>query len=129
MMKNTPGPRAPPDSSRPSLKMTALSYSWGEVSKSNRDKMTFNSSAPHWDRGPINKMSFAARQSGYKIASLGWKNVEARAANSCGKLQNNKADLDNLDRVEEGEGERDEDQEEGEDCQDVGDHARALLAH
>ena len=28
MMKNTPGPEAPPDSSRPSLKMTARSYSW-----------------------------------------------------------------------------------------------------
>ena len=27
MMKNTPGPLAPPDSSRPSLNMTALSYS------------------------------------------------------------------------------------------------------
>ena len=27
-MKKTPGPRAPPVSSRPSLKMTALSYSW-----------------------------------------------------------------------------------------------------
>ena len=27
-MKNTPGPRAPPESRRPSLKMTALSYSW-----------------------------------------------------------------------------------------------------
>ena len=45
------------------------------------------------------------------------------------KLKNKKADLDNLDRVEEGEGERDEDQEEGDDCQEVGDHARALLAH
>ena len=41
----------------------------------------------------------------------------------------NKPDLDNFDGVEEGEGEGDEDQEEGEDCQDVGDHARALLAH
>ena len=28
MMKKTPGPRAPPDSNRPSLKITALSYSW-----------------------------------------------------------------------------------------------------
>ena len=28
MTKKTPGPRAPPVSSRPSLKMTALSYSW-----------------------------------------------------------------------------------------------------
>ena len=28
MMKNTPGPLAPPDNSLPSLKMTALSYSW-----------------------------------------------------------------------------------------------------
>ena len=28
MMKNTPGPRAPPVRRRPSLKMTALSYSW-----------------------------------------------------------------------------------------------------
>ena len=27
-MKNTPGPRAPPDRRRPNLKMTALSYSW-----------------------------------------------------------------------------------------------------
>ena len=30
-MKNTPGPRAPPVSSRPSLKMTALSYSWSRA--------------------------------------------------------------------------------------------------
>ena len=73
-MKNTPGPRAPPDSRRPSLKMTALSYSWSEKSKSNRDE-SFNSSTPHWDRGSINKMSFAGRQSGYKIASLGGKNA------------------------------------------------------
>ena len=28
MTKNTPGPLAPPVSSLPSLKMTALSYSW-----------------------------------------------------------------------------------------------------
>ena len=28
MTKKTPGPRAPPVSSLPSLKMTALSYSW-----------------------------------------------------------------------------------------------------
>ena len=28
IMKNTPGPRAPPDRRRPSRKITALSYSW-----------------------------------------------------------------------------------------------------
>ena len=28
MMKKTPGPLAPPDSSRPRRNMTALSYSW-----------------------------------------------------------------------------------------------------
>ena len=27
-MKNTPGPRAPPDKRRPRRKITALSYSW-----------------------------------------------------------------------------------------------------
>ena len=54
--------------------------------------------------------------------------MEARPANSCGKIKS-KPDLDHLDRVEEGEGEGDEDQEEGDDCQEVGDHAWALLAH
>ena len=32
MMKKTPGPRAPPVNSLPSLKMTALSYSWNSES-------------------------------------------------------------------------------------------------
>ena len=31
MTKKTPGPRAPPVRRRPSLKMTALSYSWREI--------------------------------------------------------------------------------------------------
>ena len=38
MMKKTPGPLAPPDSSRPSLKMTALSYSWTTFTTKKREK-------------------------------------------------------------------------------------------
>ena len=38
MMKKTPGPLAPPVSSRPSLKMTALSYSWTTFTMKNREK-------------------------------------------------------------------------------------------
>ena len=37
--------------------------------------------------------------------------------------------LDNLDGVEEGEGQRDEHQEQGADSQEVGDNARALITH
>jgi hypothetical protein len=39
-MKKTPGPRAPPDSSRPSRNITALSYSWKkrQGSQSYRDE-------------------------------------------------------------------------------------------
>ena len=37
MMKNTPGPLAPPDRSLPSLKMTALSYSWTTFTMKNRE--------------------------------------------------------------------------------------------
>ena len=36
-MKKTPGPRAPPDNSRPSLKMTALSYSCTTFTQKKRD--------------------------------------------------------------------------------------------
>ena len=38
MMKNTPGPLAPPDRSLPSLKMTALSYSWTTLTAKMREK-------------------------------------------------------------------------------------------
>ena len=43
MTKKTPGPRAPPVSSRPSLKMTALSYSckFGDISSSDEDQPTW----------------------------------------------------------------------------------------
>ena len=37
--------------------------------------------------------------------------------------------LDNLDGVEEGEGQRDEHQEQGADSEEVGDNARALITH
>ena len=36
-MKKTPGPLAPPVSSRPSLKMTALSYSWTTFTTNRRE--------------------------------------------------------------------------------------------
>ena len=38
MMKNTPGPLAPPDRSLPSLKMTARSYSWTTLIVYRREK-------------------------------------------------------------------------------------------
>ena len=38
MTKNTPGPLAPPDTSLPSLKMTALSYSWTTLTAKKRLK-------------------------------------------------------------------------------------------
>ena len=41
----------------------------------------------------------------------------------------NETDLDNLDSVEEGEGQSDEDQQQGDDCQEVGDDTRALLTY
>ena len=43
MTKKTPGPQAPPVSSRPSLKMTALSYSckFGDISSSDEDQPTW----------------------------------------------------------------------------------------
>ena len=37
--------------------------------------------------------------------------------------------LNNLDGVEEGEGQRDEHQEQGADSEEVGDNARALITH
>ena len=37
--------------------------------------------------------------------------------------------LDHFDSVEEREGQSDQDQQQGDDCQEVGDHAWALLAH
>ena len=37
--------------------------------------------------------------------------------------------LNNLDGVEEGEGQRDQHQEQGADSQEVGDNARALITH
>ena len=38
MTKKTPGPRAPPDTSLPSLKITALSYSWTTLTAKMREK-------------------------------------------------------------------------------------------
>ena len=38
MMKNTPGPRAPPVTNLPSLKMTALSYSWTTFTTKKRER-------------------------------------------------------------------------------------------
>ena len=38
MTKKTPGPEAPPVSSRPSLKMTALSYSWTTLIVKRRER-------------------------------------------------------------------------------------------
>ena len=38
MTKKTPGPLAPPDTSLPSLKMTALSYSWTTLTAKKRLK-------------------------------------------------------------------------------------------
>ena len=38
MTKKTPGPLAPPVSSLPSLKMTALSYSWTTFTTKKREK-------------------------------------------------------------------------------------------
>ena len=38
MTKKTPGPRAPPDRRRPSLKMTALSYSWTTFTEAAREQ-------------------------------------------------------------------------------------------
>ena len=38
MTKKTPGPLAPPATSRPSLKMTALSYSWTTLTAKKRLK-------------------------------------------------------------------------------------------
>ena len=45
MTKKTPGPEAPPDRSLPSLKMTALSYSWTTftVKRRERGKVTMMS--------------------------------------------------------------------------------------
>ena len=37
MTKKTPGPDAPPDRSLPSLKMTALSYSWTTFTEAARE--------------------------------------------------------------------------------------------
>jgi hypothetical protein len=44
-MKNTPGPRAPPDKRRPRRKMTALSYSWN-TSRKQSPKATTNIPEP-----------------------------------------------------------------------------------
>ena len=49
MMKKTPGPRAPLFNRRPSLKMTALSYSWmiaiceGELTQTRREETKLTS--------------------------------------------------------------------------------------